>query len=332
MSLCTDAPPTVWSVAAFLHADDHVQLLRPSRARETLLTRPAPVSDATSGCVAFLTAKAARDGALPLADGPTLLILDEAASVDTPTLLAAGVAAVIRTAQPRLDFLRVVREFYEDHRAADVHPSAVIAPTAVLGPGVSVGPLCTIGEQCRVGDGSRLEAGVHLYDRVIVGRNVHIHSGAVIGADGFGYERDAQGLLCQFPHLGHVEIGDDVDIGANTCIDRGTLGVTRVRDGAKIDNLVHIGHNADVGDDSAIIALTLVGGSTRVGAGAWVSPSACLRDNIDIGDGATVGLAAVVTRDVAHGATVMGAPARDAAEFKALLEEWRRVLAEAGRR
>jgi UDP-3-O-[3-hydroxymyristoyl] glucosamine N-acyltransferase len=124
--------------------------------------------------------------------------------------------------------------------------------------------------------------------------------------------------VTSFPHVGGVEIEDDVEIGANTCIDRGSLGNTIVRRGAKIDNLVHIAHNVVVGRNAFVIANAMIGGSTILGDGSWTSPSATLRDGIRIGDGATVGLGAVVTKSIPDGAVWMGTPARPISEFVAM--------------
>lgn len=148
----------------------------------------------------------------------------------------------------------------------------------------------------------------------------------MIGADGFGYQRNESGELEKFPHLGGVVIEDNVEIGSNTCIDRGTLGDTIIREGSKIDNLVHIAHNVIVGRHAIVIAHSMVGGSVRIGDYAWVSPSACLRDVISIGDRSTVGLGAVVVKDVPDGGTVMGTPARPAEEYKAYLKALEKIM------
>ena len=127
--------------------------------------------------------------------------------------------------------------------------------------------------------------------------------------------RDGRGLggaFEKFPHVGGVQIGDTVEIGANTCIDKGTLGDTVIGDGSKIDNLVHIAHNVKVGRSCAIIAHCMVGGSTVIGDYSWVAPSSCLRDQLVIGRHATIGLGSVVTKAVADGDTVYGVPARTA--------------------
>ena len=201
----------------------------------------------------------------------------------------------------------------------------MISPSARIGQDVYIGPLCTVGEEVEIGAGAIIHAGVHIYDRVRIGCNVIIHSGTVIGSDGFGYERNEAGELVKFPHIGGVVIEDDVEIGANTCIDRGSLGDTTICRGARLDNLVHIAHNVRVGAHTAVIADAMIGGGTYIGDSAWIAPSVCLRDRITIGARAVVGLGALVTRDVPDGVTVLGAPAREISEQKRLLTHWANV-------
>ena len=193
----------------------------------------------------------------------------------------------------------------------------MVDPTARIDATAHIGAYCYIGQDTTIGQNTILHPHVTIYDRVRIGARCQINSGTVIGADGFGYERNEKGELEKFPHLGGVMIEDDAEIGANTCIDRGSVGDTIVRSRARVDNLVHVAHNVEVGEDSAVIALTMLGGSVRVGPGAWIAPGAVLMNQIAIGAGGTVGLGAVVVKDVAEGQTVMGAPAQDSAEFKA---------------
>lgn len=220
---------------------------------------------------------------------------------------------------PRLAFMRVISNFFLPQGQPSIHPSAIISPNAEIGENVSIGAQCYIGNAI-IGSGTILSEGVIILDGTKIGRNVRIAPGSVIGSDGFGYERNENGELEKFPHIGGVVIEDFVEIGSNTCIDRGTLDDTRIRARAKIDNLVHIAHNVDVGEDVAVIALSIVGGGSRIGKKSWVAPSAVIRNQLSIGENATVGLGAVVTKDVAASATVLGNPARELDEFKKMME------------
>lgn len=236
--------------------------------------------------------------------------------------------SVLECENPRLSFMRAVRLFFPAALPKPgIHPSAVVHPTARIHSTASIGPHCTIGADCIVGEGTVLHPNVTLYEKVSVGRNVRINSGTVIGADGYGYERNEIGELEKFPHIGGVEIGDGVEIGSNTSIDRGTLGNTRILEGAQIDNQVHVAHNVVVGARTAIIAQAMIGGSVKIGDASWVAPAAVIMNQVRIGARATVGLGAVVTKDVDDGQTVMGSPAQDQSEFKALRGALKNLIA-----
>ena len=211
------------------------------------------------------------------------------------------------TESPRLAFSRLVAALFP-HRlgtawAEGVAPGARVHPGATLGPGVVVGPGVVIADGATVGPHTVLA-------HCSLGRGVAVGPQCAIGTDGFGYTRDADGVLVPFPHLGRVALADGVTVGANTCIDRGALGETSVGARTRIDNLVHIAHNVRIGADCAIIARAMIAGSVTVGDGAWIAPSASLLNGVTVGAGATVGLGAVVIRDVPAGATVAGNPAR----------------------
>jgi UDP-3-O-[3-hydroxymyristoyl] glucosamine N-acyltransferase len=220
---------------------------------------------------------------------------------------------------PRRTFLRILALLFVRAPEPGVHPTAFVHPDAKIGENVTIGPFAYIGKSS-IGNGTLIHGHVHLYDGISVGSRVIIHAGTVVGADGFGYERDENGKMEKFPHIGGVSIGDDVEIGANSCIDRGTLGNTQIHRGAKIDNLVHIAHNVIVGEDTVVIANAMIGGSTRIGERVWIAPSASLREGIQIGSDAVVGLGAVVTGSVSEKDTVMGSPARPKAEFTRTLK------------
>ena len=194
---------------------------------------------------------------------------------------------------------------------ADVHvgPYAVIGRGVEIGEGASVGAHCVVGDGASVGRGATLHPHVTLYPGVEVGPRSIIHSGCRIGVDGFGYAPGDDGLR-KVPQVGGCRIGADVEIGANTTIDRGSIGVTEIGDGVKIDNLVHIAHNVSVGRDSVIVAQVGIAGSTVIGRGVTLAGQAGIPGHLEIGDGATIAAQAGVFGDVPAGATYSGYPAR----------------------
>lgn len=228
----------------------------------------------------------------------------------------------------RAMFLRVVRDFFQPPMAYEISEYARIHKSATVGNGCHIGDFCVIGENVSIGNKTVIHSAVQIHAGARIGANVIIHSGTVIGADGFGYERNEHGQLEKFPHIGSVVIEDDVEIGANTCIDRGTLGDTHIARGAKIDNLCHISHNVRIGSHSAVIAHAMIGGSTVIGDQSWIAPSACLRDGLTIGNRVTVGLAALVTKNVPDGITVVGNPARDMNDHNKLMKHLSKVIGE----
>jgi UDP-3-O-[3-hydroxymyristoyl] glucosamine N-acyltransferase len=159
-----------------------------------------------------------------------------------------------------------------------------------------------------VGDDSVLFPGVVLYPGVTVGRRVRIHAGSVIGSDGFGYERDAAGVQRKIPQIGTVEIDDDVEIGANSCVDRATIGATRIGAGTKVDNLVQIGHNTLVGEHCCVIGQAGLAGSVKVGRFSVLAGQAGIADHVTIAEGTVVGAQAGVPSDIGPGVW-LGTPA-----------------------
>ncbi len=244
--------------------------------------------------------------------------------------------AVIEADQPRLWFARAARLLAKPLPVAGVHQSAVIGAGVKLGADVTIGPCAVVGDRAQIGDGTRIEAGVvigegvhigemsRIYPRVVIypgttiGNHVILHAGVVLGADGFGYVRDsATGAYTQFPQQGTLAIEDDVEIGANCTIDRGALAETRVRRGAKFDNLVHVGHNCDIGEDAILVALTGISGSSTIGKGAVLAGQVGIGDHVHVGPGVILGGQAgvfsgkTVTNDGLKPGTVhWGTPAR----------------------
>ena len=215
---------------------------------------------------------------------------------------------IIVVENPKLTFLRIVNKFFSEEIKYQVHPSAIVHPEARLAQNCYIGPFTYVGNS-EIGEGSIIHGNCHIYDNVTIGKNVIIKAGTTIGSDGFGYQRNKQGVFEKFPHIGGVIIKDNVEIGSNTSIDRGALGYTIIEEGVKIDNLVHISHNVKVGKHSAIIANTVIGGSTIVGEYAWVSPSVSILDQLKIGKKVTIGVGAVVTKNIPDNETWTGSPA-----------------------
>ncbi len=215
---------------------------------------------------------------------------------------------LIVTADPRLYFLNVVRKFFTPESPKGIHPSAVIHPEAVIGKEVFIGPNCIIGK-VTIGDYCSLHGNVYLYDNVCLGSRVIVKPGTIIGGEGYGYQKNEQDIWEKFPHVGGVVIEDDVEIGGNTCIDRGTLGNTWIKKGTKIDNLVHIAHNVVIGERTMVIAHAQIAGKTVVGDDVWISPSCTLAKSV-IGSGSKIGIGSVVIRNIREKEMWFGNPAK----------------------
>ncbi|MBN09807.1 MAG: UDP-3-O-(3-hydroxymyristoyl)glucosamine N-acyltransferase [Flavobacteriaceae bacterium] len=220
----------------------------------------------------------------------------------------------------------------------DIDPSASIHPSATIGKDVKIGASCYIGKDVVIGSGSLIYANVSIFDNTAIGKNCIFWSGTVIrensiigndcifhsnvsiGADGFGYRPspDGNGLL-KIPHIGNVVIGNNVEIGANTCVDRAKFNSTIVGDGCKIDNLVQIAHNCIMGKSCIMSGNSGLAGTVTLGDGVTIGGSASIRDHTTIGSGASVGAGSGVISDVAAGETVLGYPAT---ESKEMLRQW----------
>lgn len=230
-------------------------------------------------------------------------------------LAAAPVAALVCN-NPHLAFARAAQRLTAAIRAlAGIHPTAWVHPEAILEGHVAVGPQasvdagaylarrvsvaagCVIGEAVEIGEDTRLMANVTIYPNTIIGRRVIVHSGAVLGSDGFGYAND-EGRWVKVPQLGRVIIGDDVEIGANTAVDRGALGDTVIEQGVKIDNLVQVAHNARVGAHTAMAGCSAISGSTHVGKYCSIAGGAGLAGHLRISDRTQVTGMTMITRDI----------------------------------
>jgi UDP-3-O-[3-hydroxymyristoyl] glucosamine N-acyltransferase len=245
---------------------------------------------------------------------------------------------LIEVADPLTAFITIVHHLHG--RLAEpptgIDPRAAIDPTAVLGPDATVHPFVVIGagsvlgarcrlhggavvgRNCRLGDDVVLHPHAVLYDGTILGDRVIVHANAVIGADGFGY-RFQSGRHVKMPQLGTVEVGDDVEIGAGTTIDRGTFQATRIGAGTKIDNLVQVGHNCQIGKHNLFVSQVGIAGSCSTGDYVVIAGQVGVADHVHIADQAIIGARSGVVRDVPAGERMLGAPARPESEEKRIL-------------
>ena len=198
---------------------------------------------------------------------------------------------------PRLVLLRVLTSLFPVDIRKGVHPTAVLHPEAMVHPETAIGPFTYIGKS-RIGRGCVIHGNCHIYDNVEIGESVTINAGVVVGADGFGYERNEMGSWERLPHIGGVVVYDDVDIGAHSCIIRGTLGNTVIGKGTKLGYHVIVGHNARIEENVMVAANSVIGGSSVIGEGAWISVGSVVLNSVRIGAKATVGPVAGVVDDV----------------------------------
>ena len=206
--------------------------------------------------------------------------------------------AVIFSSNPYLDFARVLQLF--DTRVLPVpgiHETAVIGKNCIIHPSVRIGAYCVIGDNCHIGQDSCLWPHVNVYDGVTVGERVVIHSGAVIGSDGFGNAHDGSGWV-KVPQLGGVLIGHDVEIGANTTIDRGALENTIIENGVKLDNQIQIAHNVVIGAHTAIAGCTAIAGSTVIGKRCMIGGGVCITGHIHVCDAVIITGMTAVTKSI----------------------------------
>ena len=287
---------------------------------ETVVQGLAALHDASSRDVSFLADERYADA----------LAQTQAAAVVVPQNFAGTAqAALLRVdnVEQALDVLLDLFAEPDETVPPGIHPSASVAPTARLADGIAVGPNVVIGEDAQIGAGTVLQAGcvigrsvtvgehcrlapnVVVYPRCTIGHRVIIHANATIGADGFGY-RWAQDRHQKIRHVGAVDIGDDVEIGANTCIDRAKIGRTVIGRGTKIDNLVQVAHNVQIGEHCILVAQAGVAGSSQLGRGVVLGGQCGVSDHVTIGDGAMAGAQCGVHSDLEPGEKVIGTPHR----------------------
>ena len=287
----------------------------------------APLYRAGSGDVSFLSD--ARFRRALAVTGASAVILTEATRsecpvaalvCENPDLAFARAAEALCGSRPRsvgIDPAATVDE------AADVHPSAYVGPHctvekgAIVGAGAQIGPGSVLGQGSHIGEDTLLLARVSVYPGVTLGKRCVVHAGAVLGSDGFGLAQDGERWV-KVPQLGSLRIGDDVEIGANTTIDRGAMDDTVVDDGVKLDNQIHIGHNVVIGANTVMAACVAVAGSTRIGRGCAIGGGTCIAGHIELSDGVHLGAMSGVSKSLREpGAYASGIAVEP-------VEKWRR--------
>lgn len=289
---------------------------------ELRISGVAPIDEASPTDIS-MAAEARYVNMIPSSRAGAFLVGTDVAELSRPA---------IRVANPRMAFIKLLEAFNPDVLPPPgIHPTAVIGKDVSLGADVSIQAYVTIEDGATIGDGVVLHAGVRIGRDVVIGdhsivyhnavirsrsrigRRAIIHANAVVGSDGYGFVTDDAGHH-KVPHIGWVEIEDDVEIGAAVTVDRGTCGVTRIGRGTKIGNLTQIAHNVQIGEDCLIVGMAGIAGSGRIGNRVTIAGQVGMIDHITVGDGAVLGARSMITKDVPPGTFVSGAPARPHAE------------------
>lgn len=322
---------TVQQLATLVRGKVHGDCLRP-------IVAARPVSEARSGDITFVESE--RYARMVHACQASAVVFPAVLGVEFPDLLAnvPNHLSLIEVPEALSAFIAIAQHLRGEEIAQPpgIDPRAVIDPSVLVGDQPSIGPLAVVGHgttlgarcrlfpgavvgrNCRLGDDVTLHPHVVLYDGVVLGNRVTIHANAVIGADGFGY-RQQEGRNVKIPQLGHVEIGDDVEIGACATIDRGTFQPTRIGEGTKIDNLVQIAHNCKIGKHNIMASQVGIAGSCTTGDHVVMAGQAALADHVDLGAGVIILAQSGVHRSVPPGLRMFGSPARPDAESRRIL-------------
>jgi UDP-3-O-[3-hydroxymyristoyl] glucosamine N-acyltransferase len=304
------------------------------------------VGDSAATLKSFAPAERAQAGDLTFAENEDYFARAEqsaATAIIADKRFSSTKKILIRVPNARVAFAKALALFFPEPKfAAGIHPTAVVAKSAKIDPTAHVGPHCAIGERVKLGANSVLQGGnfvgddsklgedvnlfpnVTIYPRTEIGNHVRIHVGTVIGSDGFGYVLD-HGVHRKVPQIGNVVIGDDVEIGANVTIDRGALGSTIIGRGTKIDNLVQIAHNVEIGEHCIVISQVGISGSTKLGKYVILAGQAGIAGHLKIGNQVTVAAQSGVMNDIPDGEKWFGYPAQPDKDTKRQLIAQRKL-------
>ncbi len=265
--------------------------------------KPCSLNNCIEGGLGFL--KKYSESMLSMLSGQ-----ENITAIVTPEYYGKLSCTYVISENPRLDFARVLQEFFAPKAVSGISATARIGSNVSLGRDVIIGEYSVIGNDVVISDGTEIRHHVVIADNTVIGRDCLIKSNTVIGEEGFGFERDEMGVPIRIPHLGRVVIGNNVEIGASTVIARGTLDDTIIENNVKIDDQVFIAHNVFVSKCSMIIAETEISGSAHIGEMTWLGPNCSVMNGIKIGDNVFVGLGTVVNKSVESNVVVAGSPAR----------------------
>jgi UDP-3-O-[3-hydroxymyristoyl] glucosamine N-acyltransferase len=239
----------------------------------------------------------------------------------------SGEKLLIKVENPKLTLIRILEKLYSPKAEYGIHTSSVIHRDAKINKNVYIGPFTYIGK-CEIDEGTIIHGHCYIFDNVKIGKNVSVNAGTIIGSEGFGYELNEKSEYEKFIHIGGVEIHDNVDIGANTTVVRGALANTIIGEGTKIDNLVHIGHNAIIGKHCIITANNMVGGSVRIEDYSWLGPSSSTLNQLTLAKNSYAGLGSVITKNLPSNEVWAGNPARPISDLKKLQDKFRELLSD----
>jgi len=275
--------------------------------KDHCISNASPIDKADSTSISFCNKRSEEGAHIVRTSQAGIVICYEGLSFTTKDYQEK---TIILVSNPRLAMSRVLKRYFQTEMKYGIAATAVIEPRAKIHPNTYIGPHCYIG-RCKIDEGTVIHGNTYIYSNSEIGKNVTVQAGAVIGAEGAGFERNSNNLLEKFPQIGGVIIADGVEIGANTCVMRGALSNTIVGTGTKIGNLCYIGHGVIIGNHCLILQNSVLGGSSRIGDYSQVSLSACIRNKIEIGNNVMVGMGSVVTKNVSDGKTVFGVPAKE---------------------
>lgn len=253
-----------------------------------------------------------------------VIICDDSLKLDDQAMQEK---VLIHVENPKLVYIHLVTELFVEKPTYEIHPSAVIHTEAKIAKNVHIGPFTYIGKS-EIGEGTIIYGNTHIYDQVKIGRNVTIEAGCTIGATGYNFAQDENGKLHKFPHLGGVVIEDEVEIQANSVIDKGVLEDTVIGEGTKIDSHCFIAHNCKVGKNNAIIAHSVLSGSVKTGDNCWFSPGVVIRNGVTVAANSFMGIGSVVVSNMEANSKVMGSPARPIEDMKKILGKFKTFLDE----